>query len=156
MHCIQICEQYQTISNSGEPVFVHYLMFTSDNFILHRKMNSWFLKKGNRKYEGQLNLIGFVSTNDKQTPSSILIPLSWKMRNVLKRMKKLFSDFYFSSYHGNSKNKIGKNLIFLSIQPIPDLSCKFDHFWIFYFDVCIAYPCRQNTEAWLGEICRWR
>ena len=26
------------------------------------------------------------------------------------------------------KIKIG-NLVFLSIQPIPDLSCKFDHFW---------------------------
>ena len=31
------------------------------------------------------------------------------------------------------KIKIGKiwNLVFLSIQPIPDLPCRFDHFWIF-------------------------
>ena len=31
-------------------------------------------------------------------PPSVLIPFSWKMRNVLKRMKNQFSDFYFSSY----------------------------------------------------------
>ena len=31
------------------------------------------------------------------------------------------------------KIKIGKiwNLVFLPIQPIPDLPCRFDHFWIF-------------------------
>ena len=57
------------------------------------------------------------------------------------------------------KIKIG-NLIFLSIQPIPDLSCKFDYFWkkntfyFFYFDV--AYLSMQITEAWLGKIFRWR
>ena len=43
-----------------------------------------------------------VPTNDKQTPSpSVLIPLSWNIRNVLKWMIKQFSDicdFYFPSY----------------------------------------------------------
>ena len=33
------------------------------------------------------------------------------------------------------KMKIGKiwNLIFLPIRPIPDLSCKFENLWIFFF-----------------------
>ena len=58
------------------------------------------------------------------------------------------------------KIKIGKirNLIFLSIQPIPDLSSKFDHFWKKkYFDVtCLCECCILEksgfsvlTEAWL-------
>ena len=33
---------------------------------------------------------------------SVLIPFSWKMRNVLNRMKDQFFDFYFSSYRENS------------------------------------------------------
>ena len=32
------------------------------------------------------------------TLPSVLIPFLWKMRNVLKRMKNQFSDFYFSIY----------------------------------------------------------
>ena len=32
------------------------------------------------------------------SPHSVLIWKRWKMRNVLKRIKKQFSDFYFSSY----------------------------------------------------------
>ena len=32
-------------------------------------------------------------------------------------------------FRDNSKNIYQKNLIFISIQPIPDLSCKFEHFW---------------------------
>ena len=37
----------------------------------------------------------------------------------------------FIVFFHNSKIKFGKiwNLVFLSIQPIPDLSYKFDHFW---------------------------
>ena len=79
---------------------------------------------------------------------SVLSRFLWIMRNVLERMKNLFSDFsnfYFSSYRENSsilrwfeykndhssKNKNRKilNLISLSIQPIPHLSCEFEHFW---------------------------
>ena len=58
-------------------------------------------------------------------------------------MKNKLSDFSFSNYHEKfienwgtkmtrtRKIKIGNiwNLIFHSIQPIPDLSCKFEHFW---------------------------
>jgi len=71
------------------------------------------------------------------------------MRYVLNRMRNLFSHFYFSGYHENS-SKIDSflyknyhnskneylNIIFLSIQHIPHLSCKFDHFnkKIFDFD----------------------
>ena len=50
------------------------------------------------------------------------------------------------------KVKIGNiwNLVFLSVQPIPDLSCKLDHFWknkyFFYFNVvCLL----GKPEAWL-------
>ena len=68
------------------------------------------------------------------------------MRNVLKLVKNQFFDLYFSSYRENlskigvilvqklpkkdhdSKNNIG-NLIFLSIQQIPHLSCEFEPFW---------------------------
>ena len=90
-----------------------------------------------------------------QTPPSEMIRFSRKIGNVLKRMKNQFSDFYFLiivNIHRKlewfeyktfqkitiiRKIKIRKiwNLIFLSIQPIPDLSCKFDHFWrnIYFF-----------------------
>ena len=34
-------------------------------------------------------------------PPSVLLLFSWKMRNVLKRMKNSFSNFYLSSYHEN-------------------------------------------------------
>ena len=52
--------------------------------------------------------IGSVPTKDIQTPRVhiVLIPLSWKMRNVLNRMKNQFSDFYFLSNLENS-SKIG-------------------------------------------------
>ena len=43
-------------------------------------------------------IIGGFQTKDMQT-RSVLIRFSWMMRNVLKRMKNKFSDFYFSSYH---------------------------------------------------------
>ena len=42
------------------------------------------------------------------------------------------------------------NLIFLFIQAIPDLSCKFDHFWC-----CITYACK-TLKPGLGELCWWR
>ena len=67
-------------------------------------------------------------------------------RNGLNRIKNQFSDFYFLSYREKfiknwgddvtkmtitRKIKIRKiwNFIFISIQPIPDLSCICDHFW---------------------------
>ena len=57
-------------------------------------------------------------------------------------------------FYPNSKNEKIWNLIFLSILPIQDLSCKFDHSWKKKLDFNLAYPCIQNTEAWLGGICR--
>ena len=74
---------------------------------------------------------------------SKVFKFTWKMRNRLNREKNQisdFSDFYFSSYREKfienwgddvtkititRKRKIGNiwNLIFLSIQPIADLSC---------------------------------
>ena len=72
-------------------------------FFLNTKKNR--LKRMIKKYSGS------VPTKDMQIrPPSVLIPLSWKMRNVLNRMKKQlsdFCDFYFSSYRENS-SKIDK------------------------------------------------
>ena len=69
------------------------------------------------------------------------------MRNVLKRMKKQLSDFYFLNYRENLSKltifstkmtitrkikigKVGKNIgFFFPIQHILHLSCKFDFFW---------------------------
>ena len=72
-----------------------------------------------------------------------VVKFIWKLRK--KNHVSVFSDFYFSSYghfckkdyqfsmnfHDISKNKNRKNLKFhfLSIQPIPDLSCKYKKFW---------------------------
>ena len=60
-------------------------------------------------------LIGTFPTKDMQT-GSVLIQFSWIMRNVLKRMKNQFSDFYFSSYRekyieiwGDDVTKMTKN-----------------------------------------------
>ena len=73
-----------------------------------------------------------------------------------------FSDFYFSSYREKfienwgdkmtitRKIKIG-NLIFLSIQPIPDLSCKFDNFWR-NFILIHMYPCMQKWRLFLNAV----
>ena len=75
-----------------------------------------------------------VKIKDTQTPlPSEMVRFLWKMRNMLNRMKievKIFCDFYFSSYgwfiyYGR--------VIFLSIQPIADLSCKFNHFKKYMF-----------------------
>ena len=113
-------------------------------------------------YENQYSTLdGPVPTKD--------IPFSWKMCNVLNRMKNQFSDFYFLNYWENSskievilvqkltkriitwKMKIG-NTIFLSIQFILYLLCKFYHYaenWI--FNVCIpmyAEHCRDYCEIW--------
>ena len=50
---------------------------------------------------------GFFPTKDLQTPPpSVLIRCLWMLNNVLERMKKTFSNFYFSSYCENSL-KIG-------------------------------------------------
>ena len=84
---------------------------------------------------------------------SVLIRFLWKMCNVLKRIKKSIFRFSFFKLSwkfidnwGDLSKKITIprkiniwNLIFLSIQPIPDLSCKFDHFWKkkIDFDVCM-------------------
>ena len=94
-------------------------------------------------------LSGLFPTKDMQTPPlpSVLILLLWKMRNVLNRMKNNFPIFMILIFRVIVKNsskigiqkwskmnitrkiKIGKilNLIFLSIQHIPHLSCKFEH-----------------------------
>ena len=75
---------------------------------------------------------------DMQTPPSLIFdPFLWMMGYSMKKIIKKFSDFYFSSYREKfienwgtkmiitRKIKIG-NLVFLFIQPIPDLSCKFE------------------------------
>ena len=53
--------------------------------------------------------------------------------------------FFSTKMTITGKIKIGKiwNMIFLSIMP--HLSCKFDHFWIFFI-LMYASPCRQNTK----------
>ena len=75
---------------------------------------------------------------------------TWKMRNVLKRMKNQFlrlsvfeiwSMLYSKSAHFQlifstistitQKLKIGKSIFHL-LQHIPHLSCKFDHFWTIF------------------------
>ena len=73
-----------------------------------------------------------VQTNDMQTPPSVLIPLSRNMRNVLKRMKKQFAEFYFLNYRENSskmtitrKIKNGKICFFF----------LFSRFWIFHVNL---------------------
>ena len=45
--------------------------------------------------------LGSVPGKDMQTPPSEVARFLWKMRNVLKRMKNQFSDFYFLSYGEN-------------------------------------------------------
>ena len=79
-------------------------------------------------------------------PPSVLIRFLWMVRCVLNKF--FFFDFYFSSYEKFIENwvdevtkndqkrtitrkiEIGKiwNFIFPLIQPIPDVSCKFEHF----------------------------
>ena len=92
-----------------------------------------------------IRFLGFFSLKDMQTPHppSVLIRFLWMMGSVLYSIGKImknFSSLYFSSYrklvwwcHKNDtkmsisrKIKIGKirNLVFLPIQPIADLSCK--------------------------------
>ena len=61
--------------------------------------------------------------NEKSTFQFLFFELSWKIHRKL-------GTKITKNYH-NSKNKIGKiwNMIFLSIQHILHLSCKFDQFW---------------------------
>ena len=107
-------------------------------------------------------MFGPVPSKDMQTPLpfSFFIPFSWKMdaQCAESNKKSIFRSLFFElswKFIENwqfllqkwpkmtitQKIKIGKiwNLIFLSIQPIPDLSCTLDHFWkkymTFYFDV---------------------
>ena len=77
----------------------------------------------------QINLFGPVPTNDKQIPlpPSVFIPLSWKMRNVLKRMKKQFSDFcdfYFLRY---SRSKFLELFAFFSSSKMRNVLKRFLH-----------------------------
>ena len=80
-----------------------------------------------------------------------MVKFTWKMQNRLNRKQNQISDFpdfvfqvmvilvifvlktvnFRSIFMMTRKIKIGKiwNSAFLFIQPIPDLSCKFDHFW---------------------------
>ena len=104
----------------------------------------------------QTNLFQLESTNPKNNSSPWMFfyvggeakafTFTWKIQNVLKRMKNHNSDFYFSSY-GNfftqnmvnfrwiftiiRKIKSGKiwNTIFLSFQHILHLSWKSNQFW---------------------------
>ena len=97
---------------------------------------------------GAYVISGPVPRKDMATPPpSVLLPFSWKIRNVLNWMKNQcfdFSNFYFSSYRENwtflvqkwpklsitRKVKIGKIwiMIFHSIQHILHLLCKDSHF----------------------------
>ena len=83
-------------------------------------------------------IVGCVPLTNMQTPPpSEVVEILWKVRSVLNwtgKIIKKFSNFYFLSYHRKlgdfftkktiSKNKNRKNLVFLSIQPIADLSSK--------------------------------
>ena len=76
---------------------------------------------------------------------SKVLKFTWKMRNRLNQKENKISGFLFYVFrsflwcdHSNfwwifitQKIKIGKicNFIFIFIQPIPDISCKFEHFW---------------------------
>ena len=69
--------------------------------------NLFRLGSTNLKKNIQLNDFFFLSIFEKKsvhiflfmkTSPSVLLPFQWKMRNVLKRMKNQFSDFYFWSY----------------------------------------------------------
>ena len=62
--------------------------------------------------------------------SSVLLPFSWKMRNVLNRIKNQFSNFYLSNYRENS-SKIG--VIFSTKMT------KYDH-------NCISFLTRDRAK----------
>ena len=105
---------------------------------------------------------GPVPNKDLQTTPCRQLPFSWKMRNVLKRLKNQFSDFHFfklswkfienwqfsvKKWPKNDHNsKIKKRKI--SIQRIPHLSCKSDHIWFFFFGIP---PCMQKTDEIIAK-----
>ena len=69
-------------------------------------------------------------TDRKYKFPSKVVKLTWKMRNVLKRMKNQFTDFcvlYFLSYGHNSQNSV-KKLWFLSSQKMCNVLKRF--LWI--------------------------
>ena len=106
-----------------------------------------------------LKLAGFFPTKDMQTSPlpSVLNRFSWMMWNLLNRTKKRnkkISVFIFRVILKNSsKNKIGKiwNLVFLSIQLIPDLSCKFDHLWKKIYILLKKIPCMMESNLFSSD-----
>ena len=124
-----------------------------------------FIKHIDYKY------IGPVPTNDKQTPPlsidptfmedaqegetkgktifrSLFFELSWKIHRKLGCWRPKNDD--------NSINNNQKNLKFDFFSDSTDFRFTFEKIINFYFILIYAYPCMQNIEAWLGEICRWR
>ena len=88
-------------------------------FILHRWWHWWPM--------GPCPKWGYADS-----PTSVLLPFSWKMRNVLNQMKNqyLFFDLSWKMVVFSTKVTITQKIcFFLSIQHIPHLSCKFAHFW---------------------------
>ena len=108
-------------------------------------------------------------------PPSVLIRFLWMVRCVLNNF--FFFDFYFSSYEKFIENwvdevtkndqkrtitrkiEIGKiwNFIFPLIQPIPDVSCKFEHFT---FHLNLKKKCRhpkmfEHFWRWKISIFLW-
>ena len=101
-------------------------------------------------YEPKITFLAFshLRTYTEPPPPSVVVETLWKVRSVLNRtgnIIKKFSDFYFSIYHRKlgwffhkndtkmtitRKIKIGKiwNFVFISTQPIADLSSKFEKF----------------------------
>ena len=113
--------------------------------ILLKKKNVEFFLLFKYWYILWSKVVGFFPIKDMQTPSPSpleVVRFLWKMRNVLNRMKNkmIFFSIFIFRVMGENLSKIGVilgtkmtitrkikigNLIFLSIQPIPDLSCKF-------------------------------
>jgi len=106
------------------------------------------------------------------TRPSVLIRILWMMRcvewkkNNKKILRLLFSELSWKIHRKfgwwrhkkdqkmtiTQKIKIGKiwNLIFLSVQPIPDLSCEFEHFWHFFWKFFFSdyfYSLRPHQKA---------
>ena len=122
-------------------------------FLLIIETNIEQEKNVNNLYWGVF-LVGVFVPHQKSDDNSI-------QPNVLNGMKNEI--IFFMIFHFIKKKieffkiKIGKiwNFIFLSIQPIPDLSCKFDHFWKKKsFRYCMSvYVCEHWSLAFL--VCRW-
>ena len=117
------------------------------------------------------DILGPVSITDIQTPPLRKIRFTWKMPNVLKRMKNEFSDicdFIFRvmvdfvlkinrkwTNFENKDDHISKtknrNLIFYSFQHIQNLSCKYDHPWIFLFENILFFEASDSGSQSHGK-----